>query len=693
MSVKNPVKTLNAEVARKIAAGEVIDRPNAIVREFLDNSIDSGADSITVEISGGGIEKIRVVDNGSGMTKEDLENSARPHSTSKISTETDLLNLSTLGFRGEALASIAAVSRLSINSGGWKMRASITEDHIIEKTPEYEGTIVQSEGLFENFPARRLFLKRPATEGTLCKNTFIEKSLPKPEIAFRFISDGEIKIDLPKNQTLKERFLSANEIREDKNLFYQVEGKSGGTNPDWSFKIIIGEPGVRRPNKKDISVFVNGRKIQEYALVQAIEYGGQGYFPNGSFPVAAAFIQINPSLVDFNIHPAKKEVKFKDISPLHHGISQTLRAFFSEYTNTNIKLEEERISQSRDGRNIAERSPGLFSGETFFSGGADSEKDRTEPSVFPSLWKNASRPRNLYSSERNMYYAKNTYSEEHSSSESSLSASEIFEKAARERENEKKQNAMKISSAMDEIIRNYTGKSVSEEKSAKKTTELFISEKTPPYLSSAKYEGSAKDGIYEKAGGLSSPENSLSEKDDFHYLGCALGTFIVAEKNNALYIIDQHAAHERMIFDKIMAEKDKCQSLLIPYIIETKDENEDKYLESIKNELLKIGFACQNKGNGRWEFSTLNERWKGTEEDLEHAIFDKKVAPKDLIYSIAAMTSCKAAVKDGWKLLDDTAEEIARGALNLPDPHCPHGRPCYHAISREELFRLVRRTE
>lgn len=668
MSVKNPVKTLNAEVARKIAAGEVIDRPNAIVREFLDNSIDSGADSITVEISGGGIEKIRVVDNGSGMTKEDLENSARPHSTSKISTETDLLNLSTLGFRGEALASIAAVSRISINSGGWKMRASITEDHIIEKTPEYEGTIVQSEGLFENFPARRLFLKRPATEGTLCKNTFIEKSLPKPEIAFRFISDGEIKIDLPKNQTLKERFLSANEIREDKSLFYQVEGKSGGTNPDWSFKIIIGEPGVRRPNKKDISVFVNGRKIQEYALVQAIEYGGQGYFPNGSFPVAAAFIQINPSLVDFNIHPAKKEVKFKDISPLHHGISQTLRAFFSEYTNTNIKLKEERISQPRDGRNTAEKRPGLFPGGAFFSGGAnsDSEKDRTEPSVFSSLWKNASRPRNLYSSERNMYHAKNTYSEEQSSSESSPSAKEIFEKAERERDNEKTQNAMKISSAMDEIIRNYTGKSVPQEKSAKKTTDLFISEKTPPYLSS---------------------------KDDFHYLGCALGTFIVAEKNNALYIIDQHAAHERMIFDKIMAEKDKCQSLLIPYVIETKDENEDKYLESIKNELLKIGFACRNKGNGKWEFSTLNERWKGTEEELEHAIFDKKVAPKDLIYSIAAMTSCKAAVKDGWKLLDDTAEEIARGALNLPDPHCPHGRPCYHTISREELFRLVRRTE
>ena len=144
MSLKNPVKKLDAEVARKIAAGEVIDRPNAIVRELMDNSIDSGAKTITVEISGGGIEKIRIVDDGCGMTKEDLQNCARPHATSKISSEIDLLNLTTLGFRGEALSSIAAVSRLSIISGGWKMRASITEDHILEPQANITGTIVQS---------------------------------------------------------------------------------------------------------------------------------------------------------------------------------------------------------------------------------------------------------------------------------------------------------------------------------------------------------------------------------------------------------------------------------------------------------------------------------------------------------------------------------------------------------------------
>ena len=230
MSLKNPVRQLNVEVARKIAAGEVIDRPNAIVRELLDNSIDSGASFITVEINGGGIDKIRIIDDGCGMTKEDLQNCARPHATSKIETETDLLNLTTLGFRGEALSSIAAVSRLSIISGCWKMKASITEDHLMEEVPEIKGTIVQSEGLFENFPARRQFLKRPGSEAVMCKNTFIEKALAHPEIGFRLINDGETKCDLPKNQTLKERFINANSLEQNQDLFFELNSNDYFSN-------------------------------------------------------------------------------------------------------------------------------------------------------------------------------------------------------------------------------------------------------------------------------------------------------------------------------------------------------------------------------------------------------------------------------------------------------------------------------
>src|SRR5574344_1570571 len=260
------VKTLNPEVARKIAAGEVIDRPCAIVRELMDNAVDSGADSLSVEIPGGGIEKIRIVDNGVGMTKEDLASCARPHATSKITTETDLLHLSTLGFRGEALSSMAAVSRLEITSGGWKMNASVTEDHLLTPTPVTKGTIVQTAGLFENFPARRLFLKRPASETMLCRSMFEEKVLPRPDLSFSLTIDGEEKLNLPAGQSLTERFTEALSLSESQDLFYEV----GAAEEDFSFKLIIGEPSVIRDNRKFIFIYVNGRRIQEYILMHAI---------------------------------------------------------------------------------------------------------------------------------------------------------------------------------------------------------------------------------------------------------------------------------------------------------------------------------------------------------------------------------------------------------------------------------------
>lgn len=678
MSKENPVKTLNPEVARKIAAGEVIDRPNAIIRELMDNAIDSGADSITVEINEGGIEKTRIVDNGCGMTKEDLISCARPHATSKISSETDLLNLTTLGFRGEALSSIAAVCRLSIISGGYKMRASITEDHIIEPATPLEGTIVQAEGLFENFPARRQFLKRPASETLMCKNTFVEKSLPNTGISFRFIQDGEIRLDLPKGQTLPERFVKAMELREDTRLFNLIENSSGEKNPDWSFKIVIGEPGVYRNNKKNIYIFVNGRRIQEYSLAQAIEYGSQGYFPNGTFPVAAAFITVNPSLVDFNIHPAKKEARFKDISSLHHGISTAVKKFFSDYTNRTMKAQAEKIkkipetflfepeklaakaleqseSENRAGIETAGRTPyeseaSHFGVRSRFFGGTSSTRSMMTRETPLNSWTG-------YAS-KNASYEKNSLFEEPEqkfNAGNENKAPEILEK---------KEKMQEIIGFMDKAISAYSG-------NTKKT----------PEISADEIQNEEK------------PFTETQQKDDFHFIGSALGTFLIAEKNNTLYIIDKHAAHERMLFDQIMKNPESAQTLLIPYVIETASKKDDEYLESIKNELKKVGFTCENKGNGRWEFTTLHERWNGTEEELYHALLDIKANPKDLIYTVAASTACRAAVKDGTILEDSAAEKIARGALRLDDPHCPHGRPCYTTITRENLFHLVRRTE
>ena len=647
MSLKNPVKKLDAEVARKIAAGEVIDRPNAIVRELMDNSIDSGAKSITVEISGGGIEKIRIVDDGCGMTKEDLQNCARPHATSKISSEIDLLNLTTLGFRGEALSSIAAVSRLSITSGGWKMRASITEDHILEPQANITGTIVQSEGLFENFPARRQFLKRPATEALLCKNTFIEKTLAHPEIAFRFIQDGEIKIDLPQNQSLKERFVMANGLLQYGELFFEISKKSSfsSENCEWSFDVIIGEPAVSRPSKKDIEIFANGRKIQEYSLVQAVEYGCQGFFPNGTYPVAGVFVHVRPDLIDFNIHPAKKEARFYDISDLHHGLSSTIKDFFKKYTYANFSED---------------KSPDEIRSQDFFDIYSDNIENQTgTKNTYASIHYKTSETNNAQLSDfRSKYLGIKSQNSQNQSQNSYLSRTKLYDIAQQALDAQNSQS--------DELNQNLEKK------------EYDSNDFQSQFSSGETFEQNQQARMEEK----------------IKFIGTCLGTFLLAEKNNCLYIIDQHAAHERILFDRLMNNQNENanQQLLIPYKIRTESKMQDLQLEKLQSRLSLIGFEIQKIEDGYWEVSSIPERWTGSEFDLKQALFVKHVEPEEIIRSIAAMTACKAAVKDGYILDPITAEKLVKQAFTLEDPHCPHGRPIYTVISREKLFELVKRT-
>ena len=636
MAEQKRVRLLDAEVARKIAAGEVIDRPNAIIRELMDNAVDSGATKIDVEIEGGGIEKIRVVDNGCGMSKEDLMQCARPHATSKISTETDLLHLSTLGFRGEALSSMAAVSRLEIISGGNKMNASVTEDHLITPTSKTEGTIVQTKGLFENFPARRQFLKRPASEGIMCRGTFEEKVLPRPDIAFTFTSEGEEKLNLPAGQPLKERFVQVNQYFENEELFYEITVEK--PSDKFSFTLIIGEPSVTRSSRKDISIYVNGRKIQEYSLIQAIVYGTQGYFPNGSFPVACLFVQIDSSLVDFNIHPAKREARFKDINSLHHEVSTATRNFFRQYTVKTMLAENE--APAMDNSSIAQLAFNTDISET------------NKISAFETP--------DLYFEEKNSVVSKYTIK---SPADTSVSYVDVKRSSGNFSSSSPSGNRTKFFGESSPLSKEPRGNFMPE-----------VSYK-PNFIP----DNSAKSNI-EK------------EEDGFHFVGCTMGTFLIAEKNGILYIIDQHAAHERMLYDRLMAEAKEKQNLLVPYTIQTDSEADDKYIEAIKDKLKETGFECKNCGNGRWEFSTVPARWKGKEEDLKKDVLDRRVNPADIMNSVIASTACRTAVMDGTVLDNQTAAEIARGALELPDPHCPHGRPVFTTITRTQLFSLVKRT-
>lgn len=616
MSLKRPVRILPPEVARKIAAGEVIDRPNAIVRELMDNAIDSGADSITVEIYGGGIDKIRVIDNGSGMSREDMEIAATPHATSKIFSEQDLLNLSTLGFRGEALSSIAAVSKLTIVSGEYKLETSVTEKNKITQVTPFNGTTVQSENLFQNFPARRMFLKRSTTEGKMCFNTFIEKALPFCNIEFRFYQDGELKLNLPKEDSIQKRFTAACDYGRQKDLFFTQ--KNHAQDNSWSFELIIGEPGIYRNDRKEISIFVNNRKISEYSLMQAIEYGCMGYFPNGTHPVAALFVTIDSKLVDFNIHPAKKEVRFKDINELHHSVSNTTASFFKNSTIKSLKPELD-----------ASYYENTFSKELFQSPVSQSDTDYTGESGL-SRYERLNAP----------------------TSKNSFKAIE-----------EKSYNSDLRSVFMNNSKATY----------AQKLAEMA-------YQEDEKTE-TQTDSI---------PQNAVNS-DSIKYFGTTLGVFLLVEKDNTLYLIDQHAAHERILYDSIMTTKAKSQKLLIPYQLESQSTADDEYLESVKDQLEEKGFILKNNGNGSWQITEVHERWTGTERDLQTLLLDQKIAPDKILTYIAASTACKAAVKDGYYLDPETAKELAVKALSLPDPHCPHGRPVWTAITKEKMFELVKR--
>jgi DNA mismatch repair protein MutL len=675
---RRPVRSLPAEVARKIAAGEVIDRPNAIVRELLDNAVDSGADWIQVEIEGGGIERIRVVDNGMGMTREDLEQCARPHATSKITAETDLMNLSTLGFRGEALSSIAAVSRLQITSstketGAWRLTASVTQEHHIVPANLDQGTIVQSQALFENFPARRTFLKRPAAETTMCRQTFVEKSLPRTDISFRLLVDGKQRLDLPKGQSLAQRFTEALGLKESPQLFYEIHS-TPESQQDWKFTIIIGEPSVARNDKKLIYIYVNGRKITEYSLMQAIDYGATGYFPNGTHPVAALFLEVNPALVDFNIHPAKREARFKDIAPIHRSISQAVRQFFRNYSVSKISAQAvDALFPSGDTHQKEPQKPSSLVAQTLWTEeqGHTTENiyDQGPLQVSSKKWWQQSR-------EEHFKHDRPTESFPRKSSSGTPSV----------------HSDTRTQFFSDCYIKDY------------QPVESAVAMQTPSYgKENVSFTKNPVPPTQEPLSLCNKTEESLQTEDTkqelakkIRYLGTTQGVYLVVELGDSLYLIDQHAAHERLLYNQFIAQAGQRQNLLVPYVIETASSTDDEYLRSLQDSLCAAGFEVkEGESEGdipRWEFYSVPVQWKGTEADLERDLLNKRISPEELVASLASTNACRQAVMDGTVLDDDTACQLALDTLALEDPHCPHGRPLWLKISREAMDRGVKRT-
>jgi len=607
MKEYKPVRILPQETALKIAAGEVIERPASVVRELLDNSIDSGAKNISLEIEEGGIERIRVVDDGCGMTKDDLSVCTLAHSTSKIHTADDLLQLSSLGFRGEALSSIQAVSDLEIISKrddlAWKLKSNR-----LEAVAFSHGTSVEVSHLFENFPARKKFLKRPQYESTNCRQIFIEKSLPFYDISMSYKSGKTSALQFYKCGSLRQRclqvFSSAFGFAESDDLFFEITHKA----EHFSFNAVLGTPDVYRSSKKYIYVFVNGRKITEFGFLQSICYGSEGYFPNGNFPVVFLFLQVEPSRVDFNIHPAKKEAHFEDYHEIHHAIHTAITDFYKQKTIMSI-LQKDEVED-------VEANALPFASSAFF--------ERNSSGGFSQSIVNQS-----------------SFSQD---------------------------SHLQPPQAQTLISRHFNSSDISQ---------IFPMRRTSPPIQTADVAPeycNTQEAIYY----------------NFKVLGQFCGTFIAVEKDNALYIIDQHAAHERIIYEAIKKTVGSSQELLAPYMLQTSSNKNDEIIRSNQKELNKAGFKIEEKAEGLWEISAIPPFYKGSQKQLLHDIQEAKSA-KSLIDHLLATVSCRAACKDG-DILDYAAMcDIVAKTFLLPEPLCPHGRPIYFILGKMELFKKVKR--
>ncbi|MDR2102667.1 MAG: DNA mismatch repair endonuclease MutL [Treponema sp.] len=609
------IQILPPEEARKIAAGEVIDRPAALVREFLDNAIDAGASLIEVQIEGGGSRRVEVIDNGMGMEREDLALCWQTHATSKIRALEDLNTAETLGFRGEALAAAAAVSRLEIITSrdgreAWRLDVGPAgrDTPRLEPAHRAKGTSIRALGLFDTIPARKRFLKREASEGGLCRQAFSDKALAFPEIGFRFTQDGKLKALLPPASGYKERFASILLSKEEEGFLYEIN--TGG--PGFSAAIVTGGPELSRSDRRQQYVFANGRRIQDFSLLQALEYGLQGWFPNGTHPLGGIYLEIEPKLADFNIHPAKREVRFTDPGAIHHRISSALLDF----------TRRRNAFLTRDGyQGEAAAVPELrtpeFSGGNFKSGGGSGNSG---------------------------FYGR--------------------------RENP---GAYRPSLAMEALL-NHSSHFVP--LPGRNGTGGTAAENAPPYPSSL---GEAPSGI--------EPGSGVSPV----YAGRLFGLFILMEWGDRAFIIDQHAAHERILFDAFLSKPIPRQELLIAIPFATESEEEDQFLTKHREELAKLGIVMEKEDN-MWRIEALPAAWRMGDAETVREILNLRFAGENMAERWAATLSCHAAVKDGDYLDDAAALALGEAALKLPVARCPHGRPIWVEIDRQELFRQVKRT-
>lgn len=666
------INVLDKHTANLIAAGEVVERPASAVKEMLENCADAGATTVTVEIKDGGTSFIRISDDGCGISREDVPKTILRHATSKIKTGSDLEAIGTLGFRGEALAAISAVSRVRIltkraeDPSGTLFVCSFGEVECVEDAGCPDGTTIIVENIFENTPARRKFLKKNSTEATAVFAVCEKFAISRPEIAVKFISDGNVKLQTPGDGKLKNAIYSAIG-REFANSLFDVEYDLG------SVRVFgyIGKPEACRPNRNMQNFFVNGRYIKSRTMMAALEEGFRGFCPAGKFPACVLFVEIALSLVDVNIHPAKLEIKFSDDrkifdciyfatkNSLSKGINDIFA--FSKSVSDHIpvqylKKEEESKPEAVVSAPKQNESPVPATPVVNVTVNVDTAPSNTEVSVVEKPKADGNMPAS---------YVPDL-----------PPVSEIKE--------EQKPDAFIVQKEENTEVQN----------AAVKIPEIRHTDYNQPVFTEPARTPVEKKQVFTQQELIPKKELVTTK-----YVGEVFDTYIIVERSGCMYMIDKHAAHERIIYERIKhsAETNDAQYMLEPVAVTLTPKEYDAVSENTEY-FTKIGFDFEEFGPEAYLVRSKPSSIELSDVKDVFTFLAGKLAEGNTksageIFDRALFTAaCKAAIKAGNKFTEHDNKRIINEIFeNDAVLYCPHGRPVLTEFTKERIEKLFGR--
>lgn len=665
------IQVLDQNTINQIAAGEVIERPSSIVKELLENAIDAGATAVTVEIKEGGISFIRITDNGCGIPKDQIPLAFLRHSTSKIRNAVDLATVHSLGFRGEALSSIASIAQVELITKvpealtGVCYRIEGGEEKSMEDIGAPDGTTFLVRNVFYNTPVRRKFLKTPMTEGSYINELVERMALSHPEVSIRYIHNGQNKLYTMGNGKVKDliytifgREMAANVI--------PVEFQKAGI----SVKGFLGKPVIARGNRGFENYFINGRYVRSSLIYKAIETAYKPFMMQHRYPFTVLYMELDSEDVDVNVHPAKMELRFKNEAELYDVLVQGIAAALEG---------KEFIPEVELGKAKKEEQPVFKAPEPF-------EKRRIEAEKLPVRPESDVREPNRVRKEP-VLPAQGAAGKE-TRREQTAPAPNLHSSAKADHNHIEWENPGKPEASVIRETGSY-GDALGKTAAAESTN----TDKTAS--SDEKQEKSEQISLFQ--------EKLLSEKARSRHrlIGQLFDTYWLIQFEDKLFIMDQHAAHEKVLYEQTMKglrERKFHSQMVSPPIIISLSRREEDILKRYQSSFEQLGYEIEPFGGREYAISAVPANIFGIpEQDMLMELFsqleeDLGDEPSDLIMEKIAAISCKAAVKGNHAMSFQEADALIDQLMTLDNPYaCPHGRPTIISMSKYEIEKKFKR--